>query len=159
MPGKRYGNVGFDAFSEITWDFKSHASTSKSRDLICNDTDAILNTISDYGYYGIILAVGEAEYNDEDGTFKQWHDALKEEKSKYVLEQEKKEGKSRIRKVKFSLSEIRFLCLNFETLRQCEKSFQEGFRNADGSPRRKKVSLNLRRIPNDASIAIENFYF
>ena len=157
MPGKTYGNVEFDAFSEITWDFKSHASTSKSRDIICNDTEAILNTIADYGYYGIILAVGEAEYNDEDGTFKAWHDDLKGEKSKYVLEQENKYGKSRIRKTKFVLSKIDFACFDLEALRQCGGSFQEGFRNADGSLRRKKVSISTRKIPNDVFIATEVF--
>ena len=94
IPGKTYGKAKFDAFSEITWDFKSHASTSKSRNIPCNDTEATLNTIAEYGYYGIILAVGEAEY-DEDGTFKKWHDNLKGKKSKYV-----KEGKKDWQKIK-----------------------------------------------------------
>lgn len=157
MPGKKYGNAEFDAFSGITWDFKSHASTSKNRNIICNDTEATLTTIADYGYYGIILAVGEAEYNDEDGTFRRWHQDLSGKKSKYVLEQEKKDGKSRIRKIKFVLSEIRFLCFDFEALRQCGVSFQEGFRNANGSPRRVKVAINTRKVPDDVFIATEIF--
>lgn len=157
MPGKRYGNTEFDAFSEITWDMKTHVSNSKSREIICNDTEATMRTIADYGYYGLILAVGEAEYNDEDGTFKQWHDALKGEKSKYVLEQEKKYGKSRIRKVKFVLSEIYFACFDLETLKQCSNSFQKNFKNADGSPRREKNKINTRRIPDSVFVATQSF--
>ena len=77
MPGKKYGNTEFDAFSEITWDLKTHASNSKSHEIICNDTEATMRTIADYGYYGLIVAVGEADYNDEDGTFRKWHQDLK----------------------------------------------------------------------------------
>ena len=109
MPGEKYGSVEFDAFSEITWDFKSHASNSKARNIICNDTEATLNTIDDYGYYGIILAVGEAEYNDEDGTFRTWHQDLKGKPSKYTQDREKRGAKPKIRKTEFVLSEIRFV--------------------------------------------------
>lgn len=28
MPGKKYGNTEFDAFSEISWDFKAHAANT-----------------------------------------------------------------------------------------------------------------------------------
>lgn len=157
MPGKRYGSVEFDAFSEITWDFKSHASNSKARNIICNDTEATLNTISDYGYYGIILAVGEAKYNDVDGTFRRWHQDLKGKISKYTQERKKRGAKPKTRKTEFVLSEIRFACFDFEALRQCGVSFQKGFRNADGSPRREKVSINTRKIPDDVFIVTKVF--
>ena len=156
MPGKKYGKTEFDAFSEISWDFKSHASNATTPNVITNDTEAILKTIDDYGYYGIILAVGEVK-KDEDGSFKKWHDDLKGEKSKYVLEQEKKGGKSRIRKTEFALSEIRFVCFDREALRQCGVSFQKDFRNADGSPRREKVVIKTRQIPDDVFMVTEEF--
>ena len=156
MPGKRYENTDFDAFSEISWDFKSHASNASSRDVITNDTEAILKTIDDYGYYGIILAVGEVK-KDEDGSFKKWHDDLKGKPSEYVKQGKKIGRKSRIRKTEFALSEIRFVCFDREALRLCGKSFQKGFKNADGSPRNEKVVINTGKIPDDVFIVREVF--
>lgn len=78
IPGKKYGNTEFDAFREISWDFKSHAANTTNHTVITNDVEAIKNTLNDYEYYGIILAIGEVEYNDEKRTFKQWHDQMKE---------------------------------------------------------------------------------
>ena len=69
----------------------------------------------------------------------------------------KKGAKPRIRKTEFVLSEIRFACFDFEALRQCGVSFQKGFRNADGSPRREKISINTRKIPDDVFIVTEVF--
>ena len=63
---------------------------------------------------------------------------------------------SRRRKTEFVLSEIHFICFDTETLSQCGGSFQKGFRNADGSSRREKVTVNIRRIPDEALVATEN---
>ena len=59
----------FDAFREIPWDFKTHAANTTNHNIITNDAETIVNTISDYGYYGVILAIGEVEYNDEGKYF------------------------------------------------------------------------------------------
>ena len=64
---------------------------------------------------------------------------------------------SRRRKTEFVLSEIHFVCFNTETLKQCGGSFQKGFRNADGSPRREKITVNIRKIPDIALVATEEF--
>ena len=157
MPGKKYGNTEFDAFAEITWDFKAHVAKPKSATIITNDTEAIENTIDDYGYYGIILAVGEAKYNDEDGTFRRWHQDLKGEISKYTLDRKKRGVKPKTRKTEFILSKIHFACFDIETLGKCGGSFQKGFRNASGSPRRAKVTINIRKVPDDALIGTEVF--
>ncbi len=157
MPGKRYGNTEFDAFREISWDFKAHAANSTSHHVIANDSEAISNTLKDYGHYGLILAVGEVEYNDEEGTFKKWHDELKEGISKYEINRISRGAMSRRRKTAFVLSEIHFICFNNSTLSECSGSFQKGFRNADGSPRRAKVMINIRKIPDAALVATENF--
>lgn len=85
IPGKKYGVTEFDAFREISWDFKAHAANTTNHTVITNDAEAIINTISDYGHYGVILAIGEVEYNDEEKTFKKWHDVLKEGISKYEV--------------------------------------------------------------------------
>ncbi len=157
IPGKKYGNTEFDAFQAISWDFKTHAANTTNHNVITNDAEAVANTIDDYGHYGIILAIGEVEYNDEERTFKRWHDELKEGISQYEVNRINRGAMSRRRKTEFALSEIHFICLNNETLSQCSGSFQEGFRNADGSPRRTKVMINIRKIPDAALIATEDF--
>ena len=156
MPGKRYGKTVFDAFAEISWEFKTHAANSGNT-VITNDTEAIVNTINEHGYYGVIIAIGEAEYNDEDGTFKKWHDALKGGISQYEIDRINRDAPSRPRKTEFVLSEILFVCFNAETLSKCASSFQKNFRNADGRPRRGKVTINIRKIPDEALIAIQKF--
>lgn len=159
MPGKKYGNTEFDAFYEISWDFKAHAINAKSAkyEVIANDMEAMNNTLSDYGHYGMILANGEAKYNDEEGTFKKWHDQLKGEMTQYQKERIRRGAKSKLRKTEFVLSEIRFICFDMEMLNQCSKSFQKGFRNADGSPRKEKVKVDIRKIPSAALITTQNF--
>ena len=157
MPGKKYGKTEFDAFSEISWDLKAHTANTTSHTVITNDAESIMKTIDDYGHYGIILAIGAVKYNDEEGTFKKWHDTLKGGISKYEENRINRGAMSRIRKTEFVLSEIHFCVFDFEALAQCGGSFQKGFRNADGSPRREKISVNIRKIPNESIIATENF--
>ncbi len=157
MPGKKYGNTEFDAFHKISWDFKAHAANTTSHNVIINDAEAIANTIDDYGYYGLILAIGEVEYNDEERTFKKWHDTLKEGISKYEVNRINRGAMSRRRKTEFILSEIHFICFDSETLSLCSSSFQKGFRNADGSPRKEKIMINIQRIPDVALVATEDF--
>lgn len=157
IPGKKYGRTEFDAFCEISWDFKSHAANTTSHTVITNDTEAIANTIKEFGNYGIILAIGEVEYNDEERTFKKWHDDLKEGISKYETSRINRGAMSRRRKTEFVLSEIHFICFDSHTLLECSGTFQKGFRNADGSPRREKVTVNIRKIPDTALVATQIF--
>ena len=156
MPGKKYGNTTFDAFCEISWDFKAHAANTTRHDVVTNDVEAIVNTINDYGYYGIILAIGEVEYNDEEKTFKKWHDTLKEKISKYETNRINRGAMSRRRKTEFILSEIHFICLNNETLDQCSSLYHQG-RNANGKPRPPKFNVNIHKIPDSALIATQEF--
>ena len=157
IPGKKYGRTEFDAFCEISWDFKSHAANTTNHTVITNDMEAIINTINEFGYYGIILAIGEVEYNDEERTFKKWHDELKEGISKYEVNRINRGAMSRRRKTEFVLSEIHFLCFDSDTLHECSGTFQKGFRNADGSPRREKITVNIRKIPDAALVATQIF--
>ena len=149
MPGKKYGNTTFDAFCEISWDFKAHAANTTRHDVITNDVEAIKSTLDDYGCYGIILAIGEVEYNDEQRTFKKWHDELKEKTSKYEINRINRGAMSRRRKTEFILSEIHFICLNSETLNQCSSIYNQG-RNSDGSPRNPKFNINIQQVPDSA---------
>ena len=146
MPGKLYGRTQFDGFNSICWDFKAHAGNTTNHQVITNDTLAVESAIKEYGHYGLILANGIVEYNDNARTFKQWHDALKGGTSSYELARINRGANSRRRKTEFVLEEIHFICLDADALNQCSRSFQEGFRNADGSSRRmyKRQSVVMR---------------
>lgn len=154
IPGPKYGNVRFDAFKEIPWDFKSHAMNTSSHQIIVNDSEAIANGIKDYGEVGLILALGKVLYNDEDRTFQKWHESLKGGSSDYTLERIRRGAWSRLRKVSFDLQQISFIKITDDTLVKCG-SFQEDFRNANGSSRRSKVLLDLEEIDEELEYFIE----
>lgn len=145
IPGPRYGNVKFDGFKKMPWDFKAHAINTSSHQIIVNDSKATANAIRDYGCVGLILAMGEVEYNDDKRTFQKWHEALKGGKSKYELERVKRGAWSRLRKVEFNLKQISFIKIDDRVLVKCG-SFQRDFRNSNGRPRREKVLLDLEKL-------------
>jgi hypothetical protein len=154
IPGPKYGNVTFDAFKDIPWDFKAHAINTSSHQIIINDSEATANGIKEYGAVGLILALGKVQYNDENRTFQKWHDELKGGLSDYSIERMNRGAWSRLRKVSFDLQQISFIIITQETLVKCG-SFQRDFRNADGSPRREKVLLDLEKIDKELVYFIE----
>ncbi len=145
IPGPKYGNVQFDGFKKIPWDFKSHAINTSSYQIIVNDSEATASAIKDFGCVGLILAMGEVKYNDDKRSFQKWHGALKGGKSKYEIERVKRGAWSRLRKVEFKLEQISFIKIDDVVLVKCG-SFQRDFRNADGQPRREKVLLDLEKL-------------
>jgi len=142
----KYGRTSFDGFLDVPFDFKTHIlnSISKTKDSVINDTEAILNALQDYRYMVIIMVLGNAEYNDINRTFQNWHEEIKGGKSKYELDRIKRKAPSRLRKIRFDVKEIIIFKFDKNILERC-KGFQKGFRNSNGKPRRPKVSLN----PND----------
>ena len=158
MPGKKYNNTEFDAFREISWDFKAHAANTTNHTVITNDAETIVNTISHYGYYGVILVIGEVDYNDEERIFRKWQNRLISKQYRQEINRINKGAMSRYYKIGFVLSEIHFICLNGETLNQCSGLFQTGFRNTDGSSKRTKITINIHKIPDAALVATEIFY-
>jgi hypothetical protein len=145
IPGSKYGNVGFDGFLNVPWDFKAHAMNTSSHRIIVNDSVAISSAVDEYGCVGLILAMGKVEYNDENRTFQQWHSTLKGELSAYEKERIKRGAWSRLRKVSFDLQQISFIRITDKTLVK-SGSFQVDFRNSNGSPRRPKVLLDLEKL-------------
>ena len=145
IPGPKYGNVQFDGFREIPWDFKAHAINTSTHQIIVNDSEATANAIKEFGCVGLILAMGEVKYNDDKRTFQKWHEAFKGGKSKYELERIKRGAWSRLRKVEFKLEQISFIKIDDAVLVKCG-SFQRDFRNAGGQPRREKVLLDLEKL-------------
>lgn len=141
----KYGNVQFDGFLEIPWDYKAHATNTSSHKVVINDREAIVNAIQIYGAVGVILAVGDVEYNDENRSFQKWHSELKGGQSNYEKKRIERGAWSRLRKTKFTLRQIMFIKVSEEVLENAG-SFQTSFRNADGSPRREKVLLDLEQL-------------
>ncbi len=145
IPGPKYNNVEFDGFKEIPWDFKAHAINTSSHQIIVNDSEATSRAIRQFGCVGLILAIGKVKYNDDKRTFQKWHEKLKGGKSDYELERIKRGAWSRLRKVEFKLEQISFIKIDDSVLVRCG-SFQRDFRNADGTPRREKVLLDLEKL-------------
>ena len=144
IPGPQYGRVAFDGIYEIPWDFKAHVQSS-SLQVIVNDLEAIQYGIREYGAVGLILASGEATFDDEQRTFYHWHERLKEGPSRYVKQRIARGARSRRRKVEFSLQEILFLLITADTIKR-HGEFQRGFRNSNGNPRRPKLKIDLRHL-------------
>lgn len=142
IPGPKFGRVEFDGFCEIPWDFKVHptknAKGQGSKSVIVNDRLATVQAIKKFGGAGLILAIGEAIYNDQNRSFQIWHQEQKGGLSNYEKERILRKAPSRLRKTAFRLSEIDLILLD-DTMVKRLGSFQEGFRNSDGSPRNAKV--------------------
>ncbi|MBI2635663.1 MAG: hypothetical protein HYW79_03965 [Parcubacteria group bacterium] len=149
IPGPKYNRVEFDGFAEIPWDFKAHpnknATGQENKSIIINDRLATIKAIKQFGEAGLILAIGDAEYNDENRSFQIWHKKLKGGLSNYEKQRILRKAPSRLRKTAFKLKEIKLVLMNNNMIRKLS-SFQEGFRNSDGSPRNAKLLLDLDKI-------------
>lgn len=143
MPGPTYGNTTFDGLCYVPWDFKAHA-VQKSSKIIINDVEALDRAIEQYGAVGLIVAQGTAIY-DEDGSFRMWHQELKGDPSPYVTERIRRGASPRRRKVSFAVDSLSFVRIDRNALSSGGR-FQKGFRNADGSPRRAKMSLSRKNL-------------
>jgi len=156
-PGLRYDKVEFDAFGLISWDYKSHAAHDRGgrtrNTVITNDQAAIDRAISDTGWYGLILATGVVEYNDEDRTFQNWHDELKGGLSPYQIRKRKEGARSSVRKTGFVMSDVSFICLNKESLIACARPWSQG-KNSNDRPRAPKYNVNIKKVPESALLAV-----
>ena len=144
IPGKKYGITEFDAFSEISWDFKVDSIDPGAYSVAANDAEAIENTLHDHGYYGTILAIGAMEFDDKETTFKKWHDELRGKINRDDTNKINSGIMARTRKRAFTLKEIYFICFNSETLHQCCGLFQDGFGQTDSNrPKQKEIRINI----------------
>lgn len=148
FPGPNFGNVQFDGLWSFPWDFKAHVTTNRKGNrqygVIVNDQDAIRKAIEEYGSVGLIVATGEAEFNDEDRSFQQWHSELKGGKSAYEQERISRGASSRFRKVAFNVDRYSLYLIDGKSITRL-KDHHQG-RNSDGSPRAPKFMLNLREF-------------
>ena len=101
---------------------------------------------------GFIIVHGDAIF-ELSGEFKAWHDELKGGHSTYEKERIQRGASSRKRKCAFEIDHIEVLFFsNLDILKKGVDEkwitfFQEGMRNADGSPRRPKYALWTTRSP------------
>lgn len=156
--GTKFGNTVFDYKKRYIWDFKFHALKGGDEWCIMNDSEAIFNAIKENGSLGFCVCQGIVTYDDINQSFKKWHDKIKGKTSNYEIERIRRGASSRRRKIGFKISN--FLTYAFCNTEEIEngvnkgwiKGFQKNFRNADGSPRRSKLQISLKRIPNDLII-------
>ena len=121
--------------------------------MILNDQKAVKECASNEGGVGFIIVSGETTYDDEQSSFKIWHDTLKGGTSAYEKERVKRGAPSRRRKVSFKPSKLHSIW--FDNLNEINlaveagwlKSFQTGMRNSNSKPRPAKFMLNLNQIP------------
>ena len=156
MPcSKKYGNVSFDGYLNIPWDFKSHAIQLGKKDrIIVNDLQAIKKAIKDFGCVGLIIASGPVVYEKED-EFKKWHAEQKGKETKYVKKRKKRKAPSRRRKVSMKISKISFVKLDDNCLKKYGLEHNQG-RNAGGESRKPKVALDLTEICDCTEYVIDN---
>ena len=158
IPGKKYGITEFDAFGEISWDFKVDSIDHGAYSVTANDAEAITDTLSGHGYYGIILAIGNIEFDDKETSFKIWHDELRGKVSKYDTNRINSGIMAQTRKIAFVLEGIHFICFDNETLHQCCGLFQDGFgETGSNKSKRKEVRIDSGEIPDVAFVITENF--
>lgn len=154
--GPRYGNTTFDYKRHHVWDFKAHPflnpNGKPNEPMILNDQEAVQRCLAEHGGLGFVVVNGTASFDGSD-EFKAWHDAFKGGVSAYEQERVARGATSRKRKTAFTVQEIDFY--RFSSMAEIERgltegwlgAFQEGMRNADGSPRRAKYSVFTQRVP------------
>ena len=154
--GPTFGNTAFDYKKKFVWDFKTHPiitpKGTPNDTMILNDKEAVDLCIQKYHGLGFIVVHGNAVFDDT-GEFKAWHDALKGGHSNYEIERIKRGAPSRKRKCAFEIDHIEALFFkNSDELNRGVSDrwihfFQEGMRNADGSPRRSKYAIKTTKAP------------
>ncbi len=156
VPGPKYGNVEFDGFKTIPWDFKAHSINKNKSDngkIPTNGSAESIKAIEEYGTIGFIIISGDSDFDDENQTFKKWHDIFKGGTSSYEKERIRRKAPSRKRKTNFTPKELIFVFVDKNNIQSCGK-FQAKFRNADGSARNPKLMLDVK---NNLSLKIQRF--
>lgn len=141
VPGGRFGNVSFDCFRSINWDMKASVIKTDRHIAILNDTAATDDSIAAHGRHGIIMALADADYNDENRSFQKWHSDLKGGISRYERERIARNATSRYRKTRAALRQILFLTITDDNKQNLAMHAQG--RNSNGMPRNPKYGINL----------------
>ncbi len=146
LTGPKFGTTQFDMMLSEPWDLKAHPADVKQ--VILNEKSAVDACVSEYGAVNYLLISGETTYDDDDQSFKKWHDALKGGVSKYEQGRLAEGRPSRRRKVSFSPTHLFAFRLERDSLDEALQNrtigyFQAGMRNSNGKPRNAKYSLKI----------------
>ncbi len=155
--GPTFGKTTFDYELRHVWDLKTHPVSTPTAPM--NDQQAVRNCITRHGGLGFLIVEVDAEYDDDLGTFKAWHDQIKGKRSSYESERIARGAPSRRRKSSFRPTSI--LAIYFASLEDLQRGlaetwlseFQKGMRNSDGSPRRAKFMITPSQVPDSAVVA------
>lgn len=147
IPGERFGTVGFDLKGSINWDLKAKAIKSDAHTCILNDCQAIDKTIAKHGELGVLIALCDVEYNDENRTFQRWHSTLKGGLSAYEKARRSRTSVSRYRKTRAELVELLFLRFDQSSIGRLGRMYQG--RNSNGKPRPPKYMVDLEDLQGD----------
>jgi hypothetical protein len=146
LTGPVFGKTQFDMMLSAPWDLKAHPSDI--RQIILNDKSAVDACISQFGTVNYLLISGHTEYDDENRSFKTWHDSIKGGVSKYETTRVSEGRPSRRRKTSFEPTHLFAFSLDHDTLGSAVQDgsiglFQEGMRNSNGKPRNAKYILKM----------------
>ncbi len=155
--GPTFGNTTFDYALRHVWDLKTHSGSTLMAPM--NDQQAVLECITRHGGVGFLIVEYDAEYDDDLGTFKAWHDQIKGKRSAYESQRIARGARSRPRKISFRPTGI--LAIYFASLEDLQRglaekwlsNFQKGMKNSDGSPRRAKFMISPSQVSESAVVA------
>ena len=134
------------AFRTINWDMKTHAIKSDNHKIILNDKVAINKSIKEFGCHGLILALVDVEYNDNNRSFQKWHKKLKGGLSAYEKRRIARNATSRYRKTSAELKQILLLVIDQNNKQYLDIHKQGRNSDAGGSRRNLKYMLNIERV-------------
>nr|WP_120492310.1 hypothetical protein [Corynebacterium lactis] len=135
----KIGNTSFDYHGLRTWDIKAH--TQIDSEVLLNDRESIVEAAITDGL-GFLIVIGQSDYKGE-GDFYRWHLQMRG-KDPHVKRSE------RSRKLKVSVNVTSLEALFFQDETEFNKALGDGVlkefpqgKQADGSPRKPKLKLNL----------------
>ena len=143
VPGRRYGRTVFDCARGINWDMKASAIKTDRHTAILNDVAATDASIAEFGRHGVILALLDVEYNDENRSFQKWHSELKGGLSEYERDRIARNATSRYRKTHAVLHQILLLTISADN-KHILGTHRQGHKS-DGRPREPKYCLDIGR--------------
>lgn len=143
---------------DYIWDVRFHADGDK---VILGDVDGYLEVTEKNNGIGVLIvdALAGPDWNRE---FRDWHEEFKGGPSQYTSERERDGRPVRIRKFNFFIKKILSYYFPYGDFQRgiedgWVKTFQEGMRNANGSPRNPKYRLIPHKIPEEYLLTIRNF--
>jgi len=142
------------------WDARLNANDYNK--VILGDLEEYNDIIKKNKGIGILIADAVANY-DIFEDFRRWHEEQKGGSSDYSVEREEEGRPPRIRKTEYMIRKVFAYFFTLDNIQKgvregwVDDTFQQGMRNADGSPRNPKYLLKTDQIPREYLLVIKNF--